>query len=162
MWVHRYLHRRRFPRWWRRSTLAFVAERVGGPDVQVVDLTPPSVESHDLELTPRQVGDIASADLVVYQKGFQPAVDDAVEQNASGIELDITEVASLDDLTGDPHVWLDPTRFAAITQEVADALGDVVPAKAGAIRGRADELVGELTATRSSGRVSRIASARSS
>ena len=126
--------------------LAFVAERVGGPDVQVVDLTPPSVESHDLELTPRQVGDIASADLVVYQKGFQPAVDDAVEQNASGIELDITEVASLDDLTGDPHVWLDPTRFAAITQEVADALGDVVPAKAGAIRGRADELVGELTA----------------
>jgi zinc transport system substrate-binding protein len=126
--------------------LAFVAEWVGGPDVQVVDLTPPGVESHDLELTPRQVGDIASADLVVYQKGFQPAVDDAVEQNASGIELDITEVASLDDLTGDPHVWLDPTRFAAITQEVADALGDVAPAKADAIQGRADELVGELTA----------------
>jgi zinc transport system substrate-binding protein len=126
--------------------LAFVAERVGGPDVQVVDLTPPGVESHDLELTPRQVTDIASADLVVYQKGFQPAVDDAVEQNASGTELDITEVASLDDLTGDPHVWLDPTRFAAITQEVADALGDVVPAKADAIQGRADELVGELTA----------------
>ena len=126
--------------------LAFVAEWVGGPDVQVVDLTPPGVESHDLELTPRQVGDIASADLVVYQKGFQPAVDDAVEQNASGTELDITEVASLDDLTGDPHVWLDPTRFAAITQEVADALGDVVPAKADAIQGRADELVGELTA----------------
>jgi zinc transport system substrate-binding protein len=126
--------------------LAFVAEWVGGPDVQVVDLTPPGVESHDLELTPRQVGDIASADLVVYQKGFQPAVDDAVEQNASGIELDITEIASLDDLTGDPHVWLDPTRFAAITQEVADALGDVAPAKADAIQGRADELVGELTA----------------
>jgi zinc transport system substrate-binding protein len=126
--------------------LAFVAEWVGGPDVHVVDLTPPGVESHDLELTPRQVGDIASADLVVYQKGFQPAVDDAVEQNASGIELDITEVASLDDLTGDPHVWLDPTRFAAITQEVADALGDVAPAKADAIQGRADELVGELTA----------------
>ncbi|MET0712017.1 MAG: metal ABC transporter substrate-binding protein [Jiangellaceae bacterium] len=126
--------------------LAFVAEWVGGPDVQVVGLTPPGVESHDLELTPRQVGDIASADLVVYQKGFQPAVDEAVEQNASGTELDITEVASLDDLTGDPHVWLDPTRFAAITQEVADALGDVAPAKADAIQGRADELVGELTA----------------
>ena len=126
--------------------LAFVAEWVGGPDVQVVDLTPPGVESHDLELTPRQVGDIASADLVVYQKGFQPAVDEAVEQNASGTELDITEVASLDDLTGDPHVWLDPTRFAAITREVADALGDVAPAKADAIQGRADELVGELTA----------------
>jgi zinc transport system substrate-binding protein len=126
--------------------LAFAAERVGGPDVQVVDLTPPGVESHDLELTPRQVNDIASADLVVYQKGFQPAVDDAVEQNASGTELDITEVVSQDDLTGDPHVWLDPTRFAAITQEVADALGDVVPAKADAIQGRADELVGELTA----------------
>ena len=127
--------------------LAFVAERVGGSEVRVVDLTPADVESHDLELTPRQVGEIATADLVVYQTGFQPALDEAVEQNASGPTLDIAEVVPLDDnRKGDQHSWLDPTRFAAITRSVADVLGDVVPAQADEIHGRADELVAELTA----------------
>jgi zinc transport system substrate-binding protein len=126
--------------------LAFVAERVGGSDVRVVDLTPPGVESHDLELTPRQVGEIATADLVVYQQGFQPAIEETVEQNASGTPLDITEIVPLDDRRGDPHIWLDPTRFAAITRAVADALDDLVPARADEIHGRADDLVAELTA----------------
>jgi zinc transport system substrate-binding protein len=127
--------------------LAFVAERVAGSEVRVIDLTPSDVESHDLELTSSQVGEIATADLVVYQKGFQPAVDDAVKQNAAGAELEITEVVALDhELTGDPHVWLDPTRFAQITRAVADALAEVVPAQADAILRRADELVVELTA----------------
>ncbi len=127
--------------------LAFVAERVGGSDVQVVDLTPADVESHDLELTPRQVGEIAAADLVLFQQGFQPAIDEAVEDNASGTTLDITEIVPLDDdRSGDPHIWLDPTRFAAITRSAADALGDVVPAQADEIHRRADELVAELTA----------------
>ena len=127
--------------------LAFVAERVGGSEVRVVDLTPADVESHDLELTPRQVGEIATADLVVYQTGFQSALDEAVEQNASGPTLDIAEVVPLDDnRKGDQHSWLDPTRFAAITRSVADVLGDVVPAQADEIHGRADELVAELTA----------------
>ena len=127
--------------------LAFVAERVGGSEVRVVDLTPADVASHDLELTPRQVGEIATADLVVYQTGFQPALDEAVEQNASGPTLDIAEVVpEHDNRKGDQHSWLDPTRFAAITRSVADVLGDVVPAQADEIHGRADELVAELTA----------------
>jgi zinc transport system substrate-binding protein len=127
--------------------LAFVAERVGGSDVRVVDLTPPGVESHDLELTPRQVGEIATADLVVYQEGFQPAVDEAVVQNASGSRLEITEVVPTESrLAGDPHVWLDPTRVAVIAEAVADAIGDVVPDRAEAVQRRADELVADLTA----------------
>jgi zinc transport system substrate-binding protein len=124
--------------------LAFVAERVSGSDVRVHNLTPPGVESHDLELTARQVGDIAAGDLIVYERGFQPAVDEAVDQNASGAVVEVTDVVPLKH--EDPHVWLDPTRLAAITQAVADSLVEVAPEHADAFYRRADALVTELTA----------------
>lgn len=125
--------------------LAFVAERVGGAEVRVVNLTPPGVESHDLELTARQVGEIATADLVVYEQGFQPAVDEAVEQNAGRTQVDVTDVVSLAH-DGDPHVWLDPTRMVNVTQAFASALAEVAPEHAGAFQQRADELTAELAA----------------
>ena len=124
--------------------LAFVAERVAGPDVRVENLTSPGVESHDLELTPRQVGEIASADVVVYQSGFQPSVDQAVEQTAPGAVLDVTQVANPQH--DDPHVWLDPTRLALITRAVGTELSDVVPEHADRFHQRVDALVEELTA----------------
>src|SRR5215207_8882165 len=59
--------------------IAEAAERVGEELVLVTDLTAPGVEPHDLELTPRQLGDVASADVVLYLGGgFQPAVEDAI------------------------------------------------------------------------------------
>ena len=41
-------------------------------------LTQPGAEPHDLELTPRQVASLTTANLVIYEKGFQPDVDEAV------------------------------------------------------------------------------------
>jgi zinc transport system substrate-binding protein len=125
--------------------LAFVAQRVSGSDARVHNLTPPGVESHDLELTTRQVGDLAAADLIVYEKGFQPSVDEAVDQNASGAQVEITDVVTLE-RHGDPHVWLDPTRLVAITHAVADSLAEVAPEHADAFHQRAEALVTELTA----------------
>ena len=58
----------------------FVAERVGGDQVQVENLTAPGAEPHDLELAPQQVALLSTADLVIVQHGFQPAVDTALEQ----------------------------------------------------------------------------------
>src|SRR5262245_51089523 len=62
--------------------LQFVAQRVGGPHVNVTNLVKPGAEPHDLELTPRQVASIADADVVIYIPGFQPAVDRAVSAEA--------------------------------------------------------------------------------
>ena len=59
--------------------LAWAAERIGGADVRVVNLTPAGTEPHDLELSPRQAGSVRGASLVVYVGGaFQPALEDAV------------------------------------------------------------------------------------
>src|SRR5918999_1320398 len=59
---------------------AFVAEQVGGDLVDVENLTAAGGEPHDLELTPRQVADLTDASLVIFEHGFQPGVDDGIEQ----------------------------------------------------------------------------------
>ena len=109
--------------------LQFLAERIGGPDVAVSGLTPPGAEPHDLELSPRQVGAVSSADLVLYLGGFQPAVDAAVAAQAGDRSLDVATVTPLErEPAGpDPHLWLDPTRMRALTSAVADRLAAVDP-----------------------------------
>ena len=72
------------------------SQQVGGPHVAVQGLTKPGAEPHDLELSPRQVGSIAQADVVVYEEHFQPAVDDAVAQQAGKTALDVSPAARLD------------------------------------------------------------------
>lgn len=68
--------------------LQWLAERVGGPDSAVTGLTKPGVEPHDLELSPIQVGGLETTGLVVYIRGVQPAVDEAVEQHAADRAFD--------------------------------------------------------------------------
>src|SRR5918995_7524174 len=84
--------------------LAELAERVGGDAVEVTDLTPAGTEPHDVELAADEVDALLDADLVVYLGGgFQPAVEDVVEQR-DGPGVDALEAAGTDDV--DPHVWL--------------------------------------------------------
>ena len=100
--------------------LAYTAERIGGPGFHVENLTPPGAEPHDLELTPREVGRIVNASVVLYlSHGFQPAVSKAVEQ-ARGRKVDV--LAGLPLHGNDPHVWLDPLLFARIGTKIGAAL----------------------------------------
>lgn len=123
--------------------LAYAAERVGGAEVAVENLTPPGSEPHDLELAPKTVARILRADVVLYLgHGFQPAVAAAVKQ-AEGDTVDVLTGLPLtaaageqeEGLTADPHVWLDPILFARIV----DRIGDVLHATDGA-----DALVADL------------------
>jgi zinc transport system substrate-binding protein len=138
---------------------AFVAERIVGARASVTNLTAPGLEPHDLELTAQQVGSIEQADVVVFERGFQPAVDEAVDQNAEGRALDVTSVVPLEDtgapdvavdrgssLAGDPHIWLDPIRLAKVAEAFAQTMGQVDPAHARAYRLNAARLVADLRA----------------
>ncbi len=117
--------------------LAEAAERVGGSLVHVTNLTAPGAEPHDLELTPDQLEAIGRADLVLYLGGgFQPAVQDAVG-DAPGDAIDVSQaIRSLavppgegePGLTADPHVWLDPSLYRTIVEQVRSALAHVDPA----------------------------------
>jgi zinc transport system substrate-binding protein len=122
--------------------LAWVAERVGGPDVDVVSLTQPGVEPHDLEPTFARTVALARADLVVVQRGLQPAIDESVAQNAEGRVLDTTQVAPLHG--DDPHFWLDPVLLADVGDAVAAELSDIDPQHAPTYAANAAKLRGDL------------------
>lgn len=118
--------------------LQFIAEEVAGGLADVSGLTQPGTEPHDVELAPRQVASVGTADLVIYERTFQPAVDEAVTQGGTDRALDTTTVVPLRD--EDPHVWLDPTNMATIATAVADRLAEIDPANTDAYRQNAAEL----------------------
>jgi zinc transport system substrate-binding protein len=103
--------------------LAFAAEELGGDSVDVVNLTPPGTEPHDLEPTPSDVRELKSADLVLLLgDGFQPQLEDAAGDRAGVVELLDTPGMNRFE-NGDPHVWLDPTRYELIARRVGNELG---------------------------------------
>ena len=75
--------------------LKYLTEKVGGEHVTVTSLTPDGAEPHDLELSPKMVDSLASADAVVYLAGFQGAVDEAIEQHAPTTVIDVSSAAQL-------------------------------------------------------------------
>jgi len=121
--------------------LAYAAAEIAGSKAVVRNLTPAGAEPHDLELTPGDVRHVNDAALVLYLgDGFMPGLETAVEQRPG---------RSLDLLPGqtagrgrDPHVWLDPVRYAAMVRAIGSALGD--DAAAGRLARRLDGLDAEL------------------
>ncbi len=96
------------------------AQRVGGRDAAVTNLTPAGAEPHDLELSSRQVDRIEDAALVFYLgQDFQPGIEQAVER-ASGTAVDLLD-AGIGLIEGDPHFWLDPTLLKKAVERVKAA-----------------------------------------
>ena len=105
--------------------LAFVARRIVGDHARVLDLTHPGQEPHDIELTVRQTADLADADVVVYERGFQAAVDDAVDQSSSDHVVDASVSGGV--AGDDPHFWLDPTRLSKVATAVESQVAKADP-----------------------------------
>ncbi|WP_329179117.1 metal ABC transporter substrate-binding protein [Streptomyces sp. NBC_01477] len=150
--------------------LEFLATRIGGSDVQVTDLTKPGVEPHDLELAPRQIAALQQADVIISLHGLQPAVDDAIGQSGVKNTVDAAALTRLEDhgtevdgrrhTTGDngtgggseedagsdPHIWLDPVRYAEVAKGVGKALAQADPAHSAAYAKNTDTLVARLGA----------------
>ncbi|MFI7353518.1 metal ABC transporter substrate-binding protein [Streptomyces avidinii] len=152
--------------------MAFLAEQIGKDHVKVDSLTKPGVEPHDLEITPKQTAQLGEADVVVYLKSLQPAVDKAVAQSGVKNIVDAATLTALEvhgssghdhgaeeghaegeghdhshgEAGRDPHVWLDPAKYAEIAKGVGAALAKADPDHAADYRKNTDELVGKLTA----------------
>ncbi|WLQ33704.1 metal ABC transporter substrate-binding protein [Streptomyces castrisilvae] len=147
--------------------MQFLAERIGGDHVSVSTLTKPGVEPHDLELSPRQIGGLGDADFILYLKGIQPAVDDAIKQSDSSNTLDVTTLTTLEDhgtevgdeehghdahehegeeAGADPHIWLDPVKYTEVAKGVGKSLEKTDPDHAADYRENTAALVKELGA----------------
>jgi len=126
--------------------LQFASQQIGGDHVTVTNLTKPGAEPHDVELTARDVASVSRARLVVYERGLQGAVDQAVDSEAGDRGLNIAPAAHLDLLvqpgigarkttsggaspgTTDPHFWLDPQRYSDVATVIAQRLSSLDPA----------------------------------
>ncbi|GGX60427.1 zinc ABC transporter substrate-binding protein [Streptomyces anandii JCM 4720] len=146
--------------------MAFLAERIGGSHVHVTSLTQPGQEPHDLEISARQTARLEQSDAVLYLKGLQPSVDEAVAQSGIGTRIDAASLTTLEEHGNevgghaaahdahpgeesggkDPHVWLDPVRYAQIAEGVGKAFEKGDPAHAADYRKNTAALVGELDA----------------
>jgi zinc transport system substrate-binding protein len=152
--------------------LAYIAEQVAGEDASVTSLATPGQEPHDLELSLTQTAAIAEADLALIIHGFQPAVDDALEQSEAMVlsadkTLPLRKVDAEDEHQGeedehesesatseeehaeeslglDPHFWLDPNLVADYGSDVASALSELDPENAANYKERATELQQKL------------------
>jgi|SRR6185437_14403487 zinc transport system substrate-binding protein len=104
--------------------LAYAAEQVGGAHIRVTNLTPAGVEPHDLELSPDDVATVKSAGTVLLMgHGFQPQLERAAtDSNARVVTL--LDTPGLGRVGNDPHVWLDPVRYAVLVRAVGTALHD--------------------------------------
>jgi zinc transport system substrate-binding protein len=141
--------------------LAWATQMVAGDDYEVTNLTTPGGEPHDLELGVQQTADVETADLVVYESGFQPAVDEAVDDLATAELVDAHDLIPDsvppghdeeadqdhdDHVHGevDPHFWLDPLLLADLGDAVAERLAEVAPEDADGFVARAADLRAEL------------------
>jgi zinc transport system substrate-binding protein len=139
--------------------IQYLAERIAGDHATVTNLTKPGVEPHDLELTAEQSGQISDADLLIYLKGLQPAVDDDAEHHlkdsshgfdiagVNGVKplIDVGDEPGVEGANGiDPHIWLDPVRYAAIGEALAHRLEQLDPDHRADYAKRAEALGSDL------------------
>ncbi len=146
--------------------LEYLASRLA-PDAQVTNLVQAGAEPHDLELSAQQVQSVATANLVVYEKGFQPAVDDAISATTPAAAVDVSQGIDMVPLADegdehhgdegadnhaeapgqlDPHIWLDPERYAQMGATIAAALEEAFPATADATKANLTSLTNDLDA----------------
>ncbi len=97
---------------------------VGGEFVSVTNATPPGVEPHDFEPTPREVAFMETADVFIMNGGGMDAWADDVAtavKNRGGVVVNMEDVVEFS--AGDPHIWLDPVRAQDMVKAIRRGLG---------------------------------------
>ncbi|MFF0224536.1 metal ABC transporter substrate-binding protein [Streptomyces sp. NPDC004629] len=144
--------------------MAFLAEQIGGDHVHVTSLTQPGQEPHDLEISAKQTAQLQESDAVLYLKNLQPSVDDAVAQSQIKTKIDAASLTTLEEHGNevgghaaehdahegeesggkDPHIWLDPVRYAEVAEGVGTAFEKADPGHAADYKKNTAALVKKL------------------
>lgn len=145
--------------------LAPLAQRVGGPAVEVRSLVGPNQDPHSFEPSARQVQALASSQVfwavgMPYERAWLPRLRAAspgmrVVNARAVLDTRPTEGSDADGGHGhghghahdeDPHVWTSPAAIRAMIGPLADALAAADPDRAADYRANATALGAELAA----------------
>lgn len=144
--------------------LQFLAQQIGGKYVHVTSLTQPGQEPHDLEISAQQTVRLQESDAVLYLRNLQPSVDDAVSQSEVKTKIDAASLTTLEEHGNevgghaaahdtrksaegageDPHIWLDPVRYAQVAEGVGKAFEKADPGHAATYKKNTAALVEKL------------------
>ncbi len=132
---------------------------IGGECIETTTLMGPGVDPHLYQASASDVRAFQQAALIAYNGfGLEGQLDTvlerlgerrptlAVAEAAAAAAGDEALLAGAQGYAIDPHLWMDTALWAQAITPVADALVDVAPECANAIRTRAERLAGELVA----------------
>ena len=134
--------------------LAFLAKRIGGEYVDVVNLTPAGAEPHDFEPTTKDMAAIEKSSLLimngmgveVYEKKLtEQLAGSSVKIMLVGEEFATQNIVKDGTKRKDPHVWVDLVLYSKMAQKVADEMSKIDAAHASEYKKRANQLGEELT-----------------
>lgn len=138
------------------TVLTEIAQRIGGDQVAVTGLVQPGVDPHTFEPSPRDMEEVADADLVLAGGlGLENYLDKLVANSGTrGRVLAVGAVLGDGRLTlvergrtePDPHWWNSLAATAAVTREVGGALTALRPDHAAAFAARQAAYLDELAA----------------
>lgn len=145
--------------------LAHFAKKAGGPDVDVFMITPPGVESHDFEPTPRDLKRISNSDVFIYNGAGMDPWAERIAPSLKGSGVATVGMAphfkllsapkgheheeeghGHEERAHDPHIWLDPVLAAQQVDIIGDAFVAADPANTASYNSRADQYAGALMA----------------
>jgi len=136
--------------------VADLARVLGGPAVAVQGLMGTGVDPHTWRATRTDIAALGGADLVLWSGlGLELQLRDLLARLAARVEVvAVAEAVPADRLLADPaypahpdpHVWMDPARWAFAAARTAEVLAARLPAAAPAIAAAHDAFAAEVAA----------------
>lgn len=138
------------------SVFADLAVHVGGERIEISSLIPLGADPHAWEPSTRQIRDVATADVFLYNGlGLEPWADRIIATVGGRHLLSVRLSEGLEPIRGvsfgvdahtdgDPHFWLDITNAMHYVKRIEQALSSVDPAGAAYYSERAARYLAEL------------------
>lgn len=104
--------------------LYFLAEEIGGDNIDLRIIIPNGVDSHDYEPSMNQLKDVDKAQVFIYNGANFESWTDKLIGNVVDEDTTINASNSVDLIMNngspDPHIWLDPNNMIEIGEDIKD------------------------------------------
>lgn len=128
------------------------ASNIVGNKAIVINLTPPGMDPHDLDPTPQDLAEIASANVFLYSgTGMEPWVQKVLQTISRSRTVAVAVAQGVQIIQGemgmsDPHFWLDPTLAVTAVENIELGIEQADPANVGFYRQNSQAYIARLNA----------------
>jgi ABC-type Zn uptake system ZnuABC Zn-binding protein ZnuA len=137
------------------TVLADIAQNIAGDRLTVKSLLPVGADPHAYQAAPADVAKISESELLILNGVEYEHFIETLLENAGGERLVITASNGLTpnqmedeenagQMTGDPHMWLDPNRVITYAENIRDGLIKVDTKGAETYKANADAYIAQL------------------